>query len=82
MNRRGPNKAGRLAAIDEALSRCDGHPALRYADETDLDLRPRIGLAWRSRGRDQQNAVMILAQNEKHDLAGAVHANTGRLGMG
>ena len=48
-----------------------------FADEVDVDLNPRIGSAWMRRG--EQTAVPTPGQNEKHYIAGALHAHTGRL---
>ena len=79
LNRRDPKKTEKLAAIYEALSQCDADTAVLYVDEADLDLLPRIGFGWRTRGRDCQTAVITPGQNEKYYVAGALHAGSGQL---
>lgn len=79
LNRKDPRKAEKLKAIDEALSRCDARTAVFYVDEVDIDLLPRIGFGWRRRGKNAQSAVVTPGQNEKHYVAGALHASTGKL---
>lgn len=49
----------------------------RDVDEVDIDLNPRIGFAWRRRGR--QTAVPTPGQNSKQYLTGALNAHTGRV---
>ena len=39
---------------------------------------PRIGFGWRPRGQANQSAVVTPGQNQKHYLAGALHAGSGR----
>ena len=48
-----------------------------YSGVDNVDLNPRIGSAWMRRG--EQTAVPTPGQNEKHYIAGALHAHTGRL---
>jgi len=79
LNCRDPRKADKLAAIYEAIEHCDVDTAVLYVDEADVDLLPRIGFGWRRRGADQQSAIVTPGQNEKHYLAGALHASTGQL---
>ena len=79
LNRKDPRKAEKLAAIDDALARCDARTAVFYVDEVDIDLLPRIGFGWRRRGKNAQSAVVTPGQNEKHYVAGALHAGTGKL---
>lgn len=58
----------------------DGLPAnavLLYVDEVDIHLNPKIGNDWMLEG--QQKQVLTPGQNQKHYLAGALNARTGRL---
>jgi len=79
LHRHDPRKNRRLAAIHEALAQAEQDPATEvlYVDEVDVDLNPRIGFAWRRRGR--QTAVATPGQNRKHYFAGALNAHTGRV---
>ena len=61
----------------EGLAEEDPYTEVFFADEVDVDLNPRIGSAWMRRG--EQTAVPTPGQNEKHYIAGALHAHTGRL---
>ena len=75
--RRDPRKAERLAAIEAALVENDPYTEVFYADEADVDLNPRIGSSWMRCG--EQTTVPTPGKNQKHYLAGALHARTGRL---
>ena len=77
LHRRDPRKAQRLQAIEAALAEENPYTEVFFADEVDVDLNPRIGSAWMRRG--EQTAVPTPGQNEKHYIAGALHAHTGRL---
>jgi transposase len=57
--------------------RNDPYTAVFFLDEADIDFNPRIGYGWRERGR--QEAIPTPGQNQKHYVAGALHARTGRL---
>lgn len=48
-----------------------------YEDEVNIHLNPKIGLDWMNRG--QQKTAMTPGRNQKHYLAGALNARTGRL---
>ena len=61
----------RYAGID---SKADG-TEIFFVDEADIDFNPRIGFAWRIKGR--QDAIPTPGQNQKHYLAGALNASTG-----
>ncbi len=50
---------------------------LLYVDEVDIHLNPKIGNDWMLAG--QQKQVMTPGQNQKHYLAGALNAQTGRI---
>lgn len=75
--KRDPRKAQRLRAIAQALADEDPHTEGFFSDEADIDLNPRIGPAWMTRGT--QTAIPTPGKNEKHYLAGALHARTGRV---
>ncbi|MCC7412023.1 MAG: IS630 family transposase [Gammaproteobacteria bacterium] len=77
LNRRDPRKSEKLQAIERVLSRRRPATEVFYVDEADIDLNPRIGPSWTPRGR--QGRVITPGQNEKHYLAGALHARTGRV---
>ena len=75
--RRDPRKAERLAAIEATLAENDSYTEVFYADEADGDLNPRIGSSWMRCG--EQSTVPTPGQNQKHYIAGALHARTGSL---
>ena len=50
---------------------------LGFADELDIHLVPKVGAQWMPQG--SRHEVMTPGQNEKHDLAGALDASTGKL---
>lgn len=77
LNKRDPRKAEKLAAIDRALNDRAPYTEVFFVDEADIDLNPRIGFTWSRRG--QQTRVVTPGQNQKHYVAGALHARTGRL---
>ena len=77
LHRRDPRKAQRLQAIEAALADEDPYTEVFFVDEADVDLNPRIGCAWMRRG--EQTAVPTPGQNQKHYIAGALHADTGRV---
>ena len=74
---RDPLKSQRLKAISEALADEDPYSEVFYADETDIDLNPRIGPAWMARGT--QSAIPTPGKNQKRYLADALHARTGKV---
>jgi transposase len=74
--RRDPNKNSKMRAVRRALQRRRGAETF-YADEADIDLNPKTGAVWTRRG--QQVGVPTPGQNEKHYVAGALHAHTGKL---
>ena len=77
LHKRDPHKDKKLAVINRALRRCSAKQAVFYADEADVELNPRIGYDWMRRG--QQRKVPTPGQNQRRYLAGALHANTGKL---
>jgi len=74
--RRDANKNRKMRAIRRALQRRRGAETF-YVDEADIDLNPKIGALWTCRGR--QVGIPTPGQNEKHYIAGALHAHSGRL---
>jgi hypothetical protein len=48
-----------------------------YVDEADVDFNPKLGAVWTRRG--QQVGIPTPGQHQKHYLAGALHAHSGRL---
>jgi len=48
-----------------------------YADEVDIHLNPKIGLDWMNHGA--QRVVVTPGKNQKHYVAGALHATTRKL---
>jgi len=77
LHRRDPRKAQRMKAIGAALADNDPYTEVFFVDEADVDLNPRIGSAWMRRG--EQTAVPTPGQNQKHYLAGALHAHSRQL---
>lgn len=74
---RDPHRDEKMAAINAALANCCAEHPVFYEDEVDIHLNPKIGADWQRRG--QQKRVVTPGQNEKHYLAGALHAGTGRV---
>lgn len=66
-----------MAAIHKALDECSTEHPVFYEDEVDIHLNPKIGADWQLRG--QQKRVVTPGQNEKYDLAGALHSGTGKV---
>lgn len=74
---RDPHKEEKLAVIARALEKnCADHPVF-YEDEVDIDLNPKIGADWQIKGL--QKRIPTPGKNEKHYLAGVLHAGTGRV---
>jgi transposase len=74
---RDPRKDEKMSAITEALEKKrPAHPVF-YEDEVDIDLNPKIGADWQPIG--QQKRVPTPGKNEKHYLAGVLHAGTGKV---
>jgi transposase len=74
---RDPQKAQKMRAIQRALDRADMDHPVFYVDEADIDLNPRIGYGWMKKG--EQTTVPTPGKNQKHYLAGALHAQTGQV---
>lgn len=77
LHRRDPHYAERMAAIRAALTERSADVEVLYIDEADIDLNPRIGYAWQPTG--EQLAVPTPGINRKHYVAGALHAETGKV---
>ena len=75
--KRDPRKQQKLEAIQRAIASANAPTEVFFVDEADIDLNPPIGFVWSRRG--QQHAVATPGQNEKHYVAGALNARTGRL---
>lgn len=72
-----PEKDRKMRAIRRALRRCSPETPVFYVDEVDIDLNPKIGHAWMPRG--QQMTIPTPGKNQKRYLAGALHAETGKV---
>ena len=66
-----------LDNIEELVAAASPSDEVFYLDEADIDLNPRIGLAYMKRG--QQPLVLTPGQNVKYYIAGALNARTGRV---
>lgn len=67
----------KVEQVKQALAGCCQDNPVLYADEVDIDLNPKLGADWTLRG--QQKKVVTPGINEKHYLAGALHAATGQV---
>lgn len=70
-------KRRRLRAIEALLQGLPPGEEVFYEDEVDIHLNPRIGRDWMLPG--MQKTVLTPGQNQKHYLAGALHARTGQV---
>lgn len=66
-----------LDNIEQLVAAASPSHEVFYLDEADIDLNPRIGLAYMKRG--QQPLVLTPGQNVKYYIAGALNARTGRV---
>jgi len=74
---RDPKKAQKMRAINRALGDISVDRPVFYVDEADVDFNPRIGFGWMSKSK--QTTVPTPGKNQKHYLAGALHAQTGQV---
>ena len=76
---RDPRRGARMRAVNRALARGEADPYTEvfYVDEADVDLNPRLGACWTPRAR--QAEVVTPGTNRKNYLAGALHAQSGRV---
>jgi transposase len=65
------------ATIQQAIVTEDAHTEVFFVDVADIELNPRIGSTRSRRGR--RHAVPTPGQDEKHYVAGALNARSGRL---
>jgi putative transposase len=72
-----PDYEEKVAAMQAALSSTSPDHPVFYEDEVDIDLNPKIGSDWCLKG--QQKRVVTPGQNQKHYLAGCLHAGTGKV---
>jgi transposase len=70
-------KTRRLNEIRHLVESPPKNAVVMYEDEVDIHLNPKIGDDWMLRG--QQKSVLTPGQNEKHYLAGALDAHSGRV---
>ncbi len=66
-----------LERIQALVERAGCAEEVFYVDEADIDLNPRIGLAYIKRG--QQPLVLTPGRNIKYYVAGALNSRTGRI---
>ena len=72
-----PHRVERLARIRFIYEQLRLWEAIVFADELDIQLRPKIGAAWMPKGT--QVEVMTPGTKEKHSLAGALELASGTL---
>jgi putative transposase len=70
-----PQRVTRWARIRFVYEQLQLWEAIVFADELDIQLRPKVGAAWMPKGT--QGEVMTPGTNEKHYLAGALDLATG-----
>jgi transposase len=66
-----------LATLLRLVTRSTDDDPVFYADEVDIHFNPKIGLDWMNRGH--QRVVITPGKNQKHYVAGALHATTRKL---
>lgn len=64
-----PERVVKLARIRHIIEHLPTNAALFFADELDIQLLPKLGYEWTSKGT--QTEVMTPGQNQKAYLAGA-----------
>ena len=74
---RDPKKSQRMRAITQVLADETPRTEVFFCDEADIDLNPSIGPAWMARGT--QSVIPTPGTNQKHYLAGALPARTGKV---
>ncbi|WP_338659257.1 IS630 family transposase [Pectobacterium araliae] len=72
-----PQYEEKRTAIEQALVQNSVDNPVFYQDEVDIDLNPKIGSDWCLKG--QQKRIATPGINQKHYLAGALHAGTGQV---
>src|SRR5262249_5906842 len=77
LRRPDPRRAGNPGALRQLLLHLPDDETAVFEDEVDINLNPKIGCRWMSRG--QQAEVVTPGDNEKNYLAGSLHWRTGAL---
>lgn len=72
-----PHYEEKVATMQAALASNSLEHLVFYEDEVDIDLNPKMGADWCLKG--QQKRVVTPGQNQKHYLAGCLHAGTGKV---
>ena len=72
-----PDRAVKLAAIQELLETLPADETAVFQDEVDIHLNPKIGSCWMGRG--EQAEVVTPGNNQKRHLAGSLVWRTGTL---
>jgi len=75
--RQDPDKAEKLAAINEAICIQADYTDVFFVDEARIELMPTIGFGWRPIG--EQTTIPTPGLNDHRYLAAAVHKDTGLL---
>jgi hypothetical protein len=75
-----PQRVERLARMRWPMEPWQAHALVVWADALAIPLGPKVGAAWRPRGR--QEAVMTPGQNAQPSRAGALHRATGTIRHG
>ena len=77
LRRQDPRKGEILQGLRRLLLGLPDDETVVFQDEVDLNLNPKIGCMWMTRG--QQAEVVTPGDNEKRYLAGSLHWRTGKL---
>jgi transposase len=72
-----PDREAKLNALRALLGNLPGDEAAVFMDEVDINLNPKVGCAWMSKG--EQARVETPGTNEKRYLAGSISWRTGLL---
>lgn len=72
-----PERIGKLARIRPTYEPVGKRAMLRFADELDIPLLPKVGYRWMPPGETLKLGTP--GQNQKHYLAGALELTTGRI---
>jgi Homeodomain-like domain len=72
-----PQRIEKLARIRRIFEHLGAKQLLRFADELDIHLLPKVGYQWMEKGSQQE--VMTPGTNQKNYLAGALDIVTGQL---
>lgn len=66
-----------LERIEDIVRAASSEEEVFYVDEADIDLNPRVGLAYMKRGH--QPLILTPGTNEKYYIAGALNSRTGTI---